>query len=136
MGTRHLLVAQSVSGEGQEMEPASKVLVRCWEFRPTGWPTLEEERGMGQSLPEDKPPNWRHQTEAYFGAAGRKETALSWERLAGSPHVQLGASPGREDDVPALSRKRVCPANCGEGLSPEEVLVGGNSHRIHLLVPF
>lgn len=32
---RRLPVAQSVSGKRQEMEPASKVLGRCWEFRPS-----------------------------------------------------------------------------------------------------
>lgn len=30
---------------------------------------------MGQSLPEDEPLYWHHQTDAYFGAVGGRETA-------------------------------------------------------------
>lgn len=44
---------------------------------PTGCPILEEERVMGQSLPEDKPPYWRHKTDAYLW--GEKK-----------PHMKLG----------------------------------------------
>lgn len=40
----------------------------------------------------------------------------SWEKLAGCPHIQLGASPQGEDDVSVCLGKGVCPAGCGEGL--------------------
>lgn len=63
------------------------------EIQPTGWPTLEEERVMGQSLPEDKPPSWCHKTHT-LEQRGERDCISRWESLAGRPHVQLGASPG------------------------------------------
>lgn len=42
-----------------------------------------------------------------WSSGEKRNCVLSWERLAGSPRVQLGASPGRENDVSAC-RGREC----------------------------
>lgn len=85
---------------------------------PAGWPTPEEERVMGQSLPEDKPLHWRHKTDAYFEAVGRKETAYqvgrgwlealvsSWEPVLGEKMMCL---PVEEGSVPSQQWGRSGP---------------------------
>lgn len=61
------------------------------EVQPTGWPTLEEERVMGQSLPEDKPPSWCHKTNTHFGAAERKRLHITVGEPGWTPSHPAGS---------------------------------------------
>lgn len=103
VGARHLPVAPSVSGEGQEMEPASEVLGRCWEISlPDRMSHSGGGKGHGTKFTRGQASLLAPQDRCILWSRGEERSRTSsWERLAGNPHVQLGAGPGREDDVSA-----------------------------------
>ena len=105
------------------MEPASRVLGRCWELGPSQSDgSLWRRKGSWGKV------YWR--TSVPFGAARQAHTLeqlgeglyTTLGEPGWKPHIQLGASPGREDDELVCLGRGVCCCRLRGGLGPNEVV--------------
>lgn len=100
VGARHLPVAPSVSGEGQEMEPASEVLGRCWEISlPDRMSHSGGGKGHGTKFTRGQASLLAPQDRCILWSLGRREAAhqvgrgwletlkSSWERVLGEKMI-------------------------------------------------
>lgn len=78
------------------MEPESKVLGRCWELRlsrPDG-PLWRRKGSWSKVYQRTSLPLGATRQTHTSEQRGERDCMSRWESLAGSPHIQLGASPG------------------------------------------